>query len=71
MGSGGCASISEVVSSVSAELSVKRSLSALKAVVEGEMKLEDEEHLDAAMDGEDASNKRVCVCDINWLHTIV
>ena len=43
MGSVGCASISEAVSSVSAELSVERSLSALKAVVEGETKLEEDE----------------------------
>ena len=75
MGSVGCASISEAVSSVSAELSVERSLSALKAVVEGEMKLEEDEGAPGCSNGwmerMQAIRECVCVCvcvyNISWL----
>jgi hypothetical protein len=53
----GSASISVAVSSVSAELSVECSLSALKAVVEGEMKLEEGEGAPGSMEW--VSNKNV------------
>ena len=62
VGSLGCASISKAVSSVSAELSVERSLSALKAVVEGETKLEEDEGAPGCSNGWMGRMQAIRVC---------